>query len=409
MTPDFPPTPPQPPRTPKRSGATWAFVLALTGLCCPPLGIVGGILALISLSEARKRGEPSPILAIATIVLGVLSLFIGIGFFAFTVKANADRQKSAQETKSKLKGRIDSQTLDADTACELARDYFLSVREMTIGNLDCPKSLTGPRELPRLAGVALDEAGARTTKTFCFARAHRWYVFSVPGDGQCPEAAPVADGPIPANDEEFVKEETGLRQSAQAARAKEVISRFKDEVEERVGQLPDEHEEVKCPSWNDDKVPATFVDARLLAGNMRAEEAESWSPMSDPSWRTALDGKQGSVARADAIDALHSKSRYVLVFDGTGAHDWPVEKGDSFEIGTFDGWMTLIDFSKGEVVCDAPLRWQSSTNVGGGVKLKIMPNKSTKGLIADDFESRFKDAASAAAAKMSGGKLKFLE
>lgn len=400
MNTDLPVSPP-PPQPKKDNLPVIALVLALVGFCCPPLGLIALILAIVAISRASSRGEPRPTLAVIVVAVGAIAFVVSMALLIFGLKLNADREKAAGELKDKLQNKLNAASLDKDTACDLAHEYFLSVKEENPESVKCEGTLSGG-EVQRLDQVVTDDAGQKTSYVFCYAKAHRWYVLAVPGDGICPDDAPSVSGPSPVDRPGFEQEEAALRKKAAEARSQKVVDRFMPELDALAQALDREHDTVKCPAFKGE-LSASYVDANLVLGEPLG--ADGWKLLSHEDWRTALNKRAPVTDRAAAIDRIHSK-KVVVVFDPTNAREWPEPQGKSFLIGEYDGWMSLVDVSKAEVICEAPLKFESSETVGGGVKLKYMPDKSTKDLIEDDFEDKFKDTATETASKMSGGKLK---
>lgn len=400
--------PPTPPRTSRSQGEksnlpTIAFVLSLFG-CCVPVGIVAFVMGFLSMKSATDAGRPRPMLSVAAMIISALFTVLGGVAIVVGIKENAEREEAAGAMKQKLSATLDAQTLDQQTACDLANLYFLGVKEETAEAFDCK----GPFEngdIPRLLNVQRMYGGEQESYTFCFARAHRWYVLATPADDRCPAEAPALPSSKPSGDEAFEAQEKKLRDDAAEARAGELISSFKDTVFTLRDALDKEHAEKKCALKAETKT--SYVDANLILDGEDVGE-EGWNVLSDEDWRTALDDKQSAVKRSEAIDDLRRKSKFVAIFDADGVRAWPVAEGTGggYTMGAFDGWLTVVSLADGEVVCDGKLDFESSETVGGGVKLKYMPDKSTKDLIDDDFEKKFKDAATAKAKALSGGKLK---
>lgn len=396
------PPPALPPSAEKSNLPTIALVLSLFA-CCPLVGIVAFILGFVSMRSAVAAGRPRPTLSIVAMILSALFMLFGIIALIFGIKENAEREEAAEAMKAKLSGKLDAQTLDQQTACDLANLYFLDVKEESADEFKCE----GPFEnadVPRLLNVKRKYAGEDQSFTFCFARAHRWYVVATPSDERCPVDVPPPPSTKPADEEAFKAQEQQLREDAAEARAVTLIAQFSDTVLTLRDSLDTPHVERKCTLPSETK--ASYVDAERILGGAEGGDP-GWKMLTDPHWRVALDDKGSAVERAEAIDEVRRKGKLVVIFDADEARAWPLaETGGGYVMGGFDGWLTVVSLSDGEVVCDGKLLFESSDTVGGGIKLKGMPDKSTKDLIEDDFEDKFKDAATAKVKAMSGDKLK---
>ena len=111
------------------------------------------------------------------------------------------------------------------------------------------------------------------------------------------------------------------------------------------------------------------------------------------------------MGRADAIEKLRRRGPALAVFASTLDKAMPIGRGKSFDMGVFTGWLVLWSLDEGQVLCGAPLHFENNETVGGGVKLKFMPDKSTQKLADDDFRSEFKRAAREAVGSVSGERL----
>lgn len=402
MNTELPPADPATP-PPNNTLSIAALVLSLLGCPCILPGLVGMLLGFLAMKGAQSKGHPRPAIAVAAIAVGALTTLLGVGFVIFAVRQDAAREEAAKEARAKLAGRIDAATLDQQTACELAKVHILTVEKDTPEEFKCE----GPFEaaaVAKLSGVSYLDAGDETKFTFCFAKAHRWYVIATPADGVCPEEAPPVPDTKPATEEAFEQQETVLRLQAAQVRANALIERFHDRVLTLRDVVEKGHSEKKCPAFKKE-LKVTYVDAKLVLDN-EDPGVRGWQMLTHEDWRYALDENQEPVRRAEAIDDIQRASDVVVVFDADGLREWPVAEGSSYTMGAYEGWMTVVKLPDGEVLCETELTFESAETVGGGIKLKGMPDKSTKELIDDDFEDKFKDAATAKAKAISGGKLK---
>lgn len=384
------------------SSPTTAFILSLVGLCCFPLGLAGGVLGYVAFAKARREGRPTPALAVGAMVLAVVAVLITFAFTVVSIRANAEREKEAAALRSSLTGKLDAEALPPDVACDLAKEYLLGVNKKQVRDVKCTGSFTqGP--VSRLSKVEYSEAAEQKAQTFCLARAHRWYVLATPADGVCPVEAPAAPAAKPPDEDGLVEQEDALRKQAVELRAQALLDRFDAQAEMARVAVEQPHQKKRCPAWPS-TVKAGHVDYDLLPGAQG--DQKPWPLLSDADARAALDRKGPKTSRAAAVDRLYEKSHFLAVFQSGEAKTLPVATGDSFVMGEFSGWLSLVDLKTGTVVCDAPVSFRSSEKVGGGVRLKVAPKKSTQRLCDDDFEDAFKSAGSRAAAEMSGGKLK---
>ena len=403
MTPSpYDPPTTAPPPVATKDNSVLALVLTIVGVCCFPLSIVGGVLAWMAISAAKREGRPTPVAAIVALVFLGLSLLVAVGAVIAGVVAQADKAARTKVVQEKLKGKLDGAALDETVACDLATAYLVND---FYESAECLGTFT-PGAIAKLEDVKAkkDANSGSTLHTFCFARAHRWFVISKPADGVCPPSAPPMPNGIAKDDDAMDEEEKALREAEATRGARELVDRY-------VTQLTDtrtlidgtEHEERACPAWKEE-VKASYVDYDALPGDTHAEQ--NWKLLTDSNLRGALDTSASMTARASSIEAAQIKSSYLAVFHAEDAKQLPVAHGNSFDSGEFDGWITVVDLKKNQVVCDTHLLFESSNSVGGGVRLKFVPKKSTASQVEDDFEDRFKDAAKAAANKMSNNQLR---
>jgi hypothetical protein len=390
------------PLQPRKDNQTLALVLAAVGVCCFPLGVVGGILGLTSFLRARREGRPAG-LSVVAMVFACLSIGVAGWSVFFAIQQEAARSARLKAVNQKLAGKLDRQALDAEVACDLATQYLLDVKSESLDTVTCAGPFTaGP--VGKLEGVTCVHGAEKTVRTVCFARAHRWYVLSVPGDGACAGEPPVA-GPAtrPADDKGLRAEEDALRLDESQRRAKTLIASFDEQLRAAQKAVSGEHVAKNCPQWKE-PVKAAYIDYELLPSADSTEQA--WDILTHADVRRALKKTDSLDSRGMAVDTVLSKSPYLVVFQGTDAKDWPKVSGSGYVMGTFSGWMSVVDLKSRELVCDAPLEFTSSGSVGGGIRLKYAPKKSTKELAEDDFEDAFETAATRAAREMSGGQLK---
>ncbi len=391
MTPN--PAPPKAP--PKKDASTPALLLGFIGLCCFPLGLVAAVIAITGITAAKKEGRPVPPWSIVTLVLTALSMVLAVAGWIQSSRLQAEKEARVGEAKQKLAGKLDGDTLDADAACALATVYF---EKTFVPNVSCPGSFkAGPVSV--LSGVKSQNG----THTVCFAKAHRWFVFATPGDGVCPTEPPALPKPKPATEEAFEEQEETLRTAEANRAAKGQVERYLEKLA-AVQHLVDtaQHAEKKCPTF-ESLTKANHVDADLLPG--ASDEFTPWEILSDDHHRDILDAKKSDLDRAKAITEARSRSELLAVFYATDAKALPIAAKDSFIGGEFDGWLSIVDVNKNEIVCDTALHFESSERVGGGVKLKFVPDKSVKSKVEDDFEKQFKEAARDKANQMSDFKL----
>lgn len=390
------PGPTQPPAAPKKKDAsTPALVLGFIGVCCFPLGIVAAIIAISGIAAAKREGRPVPAWSIVTLVLTVFSVLLAVVGWIQSSRLQAEKEARVGAAKEKLAGKLDGATLDAETACALAN---LSFEKSFDGPSTCGGTFT-PGPVSVLTGVK-NKRGAHTV---CFAKAHRWYVLSSPRDGVCPTEAPPAPASKPTSDEAFEQQEDELRAAEAKRAAKGQVERYLAKLA-AVRELVDtaQHAEKKCPAF-DGPTKASHVDADLLPG--AGDDFAPWKLLSDDEHRMILAPKADDVAKAKAIDDALSRSNLLAVFYATDAKALPIAEKKGFIGGEFDGWLSIVDVEKNEIVCDTALHFESSETVGGGVKLKFVPDKSVKSKVEDDFEKRFKEAARKKANELSNFKL----
>lgn len=369
------------------------LLLGLVGLCCLPLGLVAAVWGTLAFFAARGQNRPPPPLAVVCMVLGGLSLFTNLGLFVYGMKLNAERKAKEEAVTKKLEGHLDGAELEKEIACELAEQHLL--KDKLYESVTCAGEWT-PGAVARLE-VTAKSVGAPEHRVFCFARAHRWYVLMVPGDGKCPETAP----PVPSKASASLdQEEDLLRKVAAEARAKRLIASFEQDIAKVRAATEVEHQQKSCKLERD--VKAAYVDYDRLPGAKNAQRP--WKLLTHSSFAKALDDNAELKDRAAAIDGLYA-DRYVIVFQSEEVKEQPKGTGNSFIMGEFEGWMSVVELSTGRLACETPFRFVNADTVGGGVKLRGMPDKSTQQLADDDFEDKFEDAARAAAKHIGGDRL----
>ncbi len=65
--------------------AVTSLVLSIVGVCCGIGSIIGIILGFVALNQIKKTGQPGEGLAKAGIIIGVITLLIGIFFWTLSM------------------------------------------------------------------------------------------------------------------------------------------------------------------------------------------------------------------------------------------------------------------------------------------------------------------------------------
>lgn len=379
----------------RRDNLVPPLLLGIAGLCCFPLGLIAGIWGFIAVTGAKRENQQPPVLGFVCVALFGLSILTNSGLLIFAMKQNAEREKKKSAVEEKLKGRLEGDQLLKDAACDLAEQHLL--KDRLYESVSC-EGEWAPGPVSRLE-VEAKPAGGVEHHVFCFARAHRWYVLMTPGDGKCPAAAPPAPATAAASLDE---EEDALRAAAAAARAKALVASFGEHVDAVRQAVEIDHEERPCAFKRE--VTAAYVDYDALPG--AKEPAPSWELLTHADFAAALDQQRKPEDRAKAIDSISGGGGYVVVFQSDEMKELPKATGGSFLMGEFDGWLSVVELSTGKLACETRFKFINAQSVGGGVRLKYAPKKSTQELADDDFEDKFEAAAKAAATKLGGGKLK---
>lgn len=375
-----------------------ALILSVVGLCCPPLPLVGIILGIISVRRSRRDGASASVAAILAIVFGGLGLLTSGAAVAYGLKVEHEREQQANALKGQLGDKLTAAHLTPAAACDLAQLYLVGVKKDALDGFLCSTAFQDGA-VPRLTDVTYVKGGEPHKATFCFARARRWFVVSTPPDGVCPSAV---DAPPTGDGVSVEDEEADLRSAETKRRSKGVLDTFLAQIKHVRDNSDREHHKEPCPAL-DKAVKATYVDFDLLPG---VSQEQPWKMLSHEDMRAALDNAASFEDRAAAVDRIRERGAHVVVFTSDKAKALPEVRGKSYTMGAFDGWATVLDLSSGKALCEAPLLFESSEKVGGGIKLKYMPDKSTEQMVQDDFEKKFENAATDAMRSVSQGNVK---
>ncbi len=210
------------------------LVLAVVSFCCAPVGWVSALLAILSLRDARARGERLPILPVISIVVASLTTLLTVVFVGLVIadetKANRRAEAAAKEAAA---GRR-HETLDARTACSLATAALWNGAfelHRNWDSLDCVPPLTNDAVTPAI-DLTAKRASLTNHLTVCFARSNvRWYVLSARESTVCPEVLPLTV-PSQASDDELERLEQDQRRLAENAPDK----RFKPKTPDLVAE-----------------------------------------------------------------------------------------------------------------------------------------------------------------------------
>lgn len=386
----------------------------VAGLCCAPVGFLGAGFALLSRSEAKKANEAPSVMTVVTLVMAVLGVLTNIGLYQWFSRTQAEHKAKVEALQASLAPKLLAAELDEATACGLAKLHLGEVmHELSSDDARCAGFTPGTVARLRTE-VGPDDASLRTTH-FCIAKANRWFVLSTPAREGCPATGPSAPSPVPTDEAGFRAQEDQLRADEKAARGKEVVASFDlalapahdaviDWLEARGALEPKNEGKLKpepCAASVKLEGEAASVDVDALPGSTE----KGWPMLSSDDAENAL--KPGPVAtRAEAIEKLQRRGPVLAVFASTLDKTLPVGRGKSFDMGVFTGWLVLWHLDEGQVLCGVPVHFENNETVGGGVKLKFMPDKSTQKLADDDFQKEFKRAARDAVGEVSGKRLK---
>lgn len=209
------------------SGASGRDVLsvvlsALSLACCAPLGWIGGVLAVLSIREAKAAGRTTPVISIISLVLsGLSTALLAVAVAMIGVESYQTKRQETAALKRAALGRVLLQ-LDPKTACALAeaslRDGLVDFHSAW-DDIRCDPTLTEDPTTP-----SLDVTAVRNKKperyTACFARSNRrWYVLTIRDEPGCP-AAPKLELSTSANDAALTTAEKDAQRDAKVAPAK---------------------------------------------------------------------------------------------------------------------------------------------------------------------------------------------
>lgn len=394
-------TPLSPPPPAKKSGLA-TVVLGVIGLCCFPFGIVAFVLGFLDFRRAKRDGHATPGSALAGMVLGVLSLFFFGGFALLGVKLKAERDAASSALQAKLEGKRDGASLDAETACDVSREFLISERQQAPDAIACSGPPLGDTVLTQPMTRGYD----KEPFTLCLAKAHRWFVFAEPADDECPKAGPQVSSKAPANEQALRDEEKALRDAEATRRAAAVAQDF-DRRRRALVQALDEHQPGTvgaCGELPDlAKKPLRFVDHSQL----RKRQDDDWDFMTHREFRAALDGSRDGKDRAEDIGKLLRSGPVFVVFQEDAPKRWPEVHGSSdYTSGDYAGWVRLVDFKAGRVLCEAPLAFYNSSTVSSLRLTKLESREhALETAVEKDFEINWKQQAEAAVGGMSTQKL----
>lgn len=198
---------------------------ALSLACCAPLGWIGGVLAVLSIREAKAAGRTTPVISIVALVLsGLSTALLVVALVMVGVESyQAKRLETAALERAKA-GRLLTQ-LDAKTACALAdaslRDGLVDFHT-SWDDVRCDPALTDDATTP-----SLDVTAVRSKKTerytACFARSNRrWYVLTIRDEPGCP-AAPKLELSAGASDAALTSAEKDAQRDAKNAPTKRLV------------------------------------------------------------------------------------------------------------------------------------------------------------------------------------------
>ncbi|MEW5742065.1 MAG: DUF4190 domain-containing protein [Myxococcota bacterium] len=398
------PQPPPAPAAGSGKGGLAPVLLGVVGLCCFPFGIVAFVMGLMAFNQARREGRSAPGSAVASMVLGVLSLVFLAGFVGLGVKLAKERDDAAAALDKKLAGKLDAATLDQETACDLARQFLITEHQRQPDEIQCVGPLTGQGVL-KLEGVT--SGPDKEARVLCLARAHRWFVFSEPGDGVCPTEGPSVPAGQPGSSEALVAEEKRLREAERERRVKAVVADF-DAQARQVLLAIDGHAPGTVGACGADFSAAKGRALRFVDhSQLRKREAGDWDFMTHSEFRQALDKVYDLKERGEAIEKIARQGPWVIVFQEEEPRRWPEVQGSiSFDSGDYVGWLRLVDWKKGAVVCEAPLEFFNSADVSTFRLTKLESKEhALERAVEKDFKKQFELATGKALNAMSKGQL----
>ncbi len=362
------------------------MLLAVAGLCCFPLGLVAFAMGFGAFRRAKRDGVAPPGTALVSMGLGVLSLVFAAGFVSLSVHLANERKEASAALQGKLAQRLGGETVDLETACDLGREFLIRARQQAPDRITCAGPLDGAGVL-RLRGVA---SGSERELTLCLARAHRWFVFGMPADGECPTAGPALPKQKPADEVAFQAQEEELRATEETRRAAAAIARFDERLAKLTKALDATEPGTKAECPGGEMKDLAFVDAAQLRHFTHSDE---WEFLTHRDFRQAL-SRDDAGDRVEAIDALAKRGTRVVVFQDDSRR-WPkVLSGNMhFDAGAFVGWARLVDLKSGAVLCDAELKFSNSTAVDTFRLTKLESKEhALESALEKDLEKHFEAA-----------------
>lgn len=417
-----PPPPPFQPLDPNtaqaRSNATLGMWLSIASfvLCCGPGGIAGIVFGVRSMSFAKKAGIPTPGRAIASLILGGLSLV----FFLTLIIAGQVNEHNAKKQRDAAAGRIgDKRTaavLDAKTACDLVEERIFADgwegkgRGLANG-VSCGGAFEAKADRATLRDVTLDFGSDKPVVTACLVKSKRWYVVDLTKGGSCE----TVDLPAVATDADEVAAREAYKKHARSAALRAVTASLGKIRDSAKTQAPSE---VACDEARIAKLLGSRPNEKIWSADLDELDGQvhrakggtkEWGFFTSDAISEVLDVSKSDDTRESAGRRVREGSPIVVVYRST-ERDWPLveQKAGKLEFagGWFEGWMTVYAIDSGEMLCSTKLDFENRT------KIKYYKSRYSSGqseaqrAAEEELKKLFHDEATARMKKLSNGKLK---
>lgn len=208
-----------------------------------------------------------------------------------------------------------------------------------------------------------------------------------------------------SDDQRLAREAADKRQAEEAVAA--AIARL--QVAQSNFELPDAaQKDVACP------VPIDGRTLRITAAELAQFRADGVVPSDDlgrqPFRGSEIHAIANRTSEAGQAAGVVNQTQFLLVYVPL-RYEPPVLYAEkkTFDSGIFDGFLVVIDAARGQPLCQARFRAESSDKVGGGMRLKVggVPVTGRASLgdqIRDDFKDNVSKAANRALERISAAK-----
>jgi hypothetical protein len=396
--------PGRPPVDPVRSAANRALLFSLPGLCCLPVGLVGGFFAGRSIRQARAEGRPIPVRAVVALLLVVASAAWSVWFFVSGVSYHREKRLQRAAVTQRLEGKREGAVLDAQVACDLVEEQLRSglYQGWVADEVTCHGPLEPEADRARLRGVEMRFSIHRIRLNACLARAQRWFLLGVTAGERCPAPPPRVSGAS------VDYEEDTMRRQATEELDEEEVAAFTaglDRVADGLASGP--REKRFCPQVDvaslSTEAQASHLQLSTIDGRLLRERAQApgraWDFLTSEDVRVALDVRRPMKERATAVRRIAMDGGPYLVVYEDEERAWPAERSQVGE-GRWVGWMVVAATKDGQPLC------QTRLSFGNPAESRGRTVKKRAERAVGELLDHFHDEASDRMESMGGGQFR---